>query len=115
MATDNSDSKKVDKRALFDLTLPMMKKPDETDAHTDSSQMKFTVLTKKGTKQQTKTVDVPSESSLAVNSRTNALQDQHEQAQLKKLVLDYEKRDAAQQDVNERRRGCVFFVESVAD
>ena len=103
MATDASDSKKVDKRALFDLTLPTMKREESTTS-TDPSQMKFTVLTKKGAKQQTKTVDVPSESALAVNSRTNALQDQHEQAQLKRLVLDYEKRDAAAHDVSERKR-----------
>ncbi|EOR01018.1 hypothetical protein E3P92_01876 [Wallemia ichthyophaga] len=104
MATDNSEAKKVDKRALFDLSLPAKKKTEEEGGSGDPSQMKFTVLTKKGAKQQTRTVEVPSESPLAVNSRTNALQDQHEQAQLKKLVLDYEKRDAAQQDVNEKKR-----------
>ena len=108
MATENSVTKNVDRKALFDLSLPMIKKSssNDNDQEQDPSKMKFTVLTKKGTKQQTKTVDVPSESALAVNSRTNALQDQHEQAQLKKLVLDYEKRDAAQQDANERKREC---------
>lgn len=61
--------------------------------------MTFTMLTKKGNKQQLKTMQIPSNSSIAVHTRAQQMHNQVEHQQLKKLVLDYEMREEA----NERK------------
>ncbi|PLW26434.1 hypothetical protein PCANC_23985 [Puccinia coronata f. sp. avenae] len=61
--------------------------------------MTFTMLTKKGNKQQLKTMQIPSNSSIAVHTRAQQMHSQVEHQQLKKLVLDYEMREEA----NERK------------
>ncbi|KAK7005600.1 nonsense-mediated mRNA decay factor [Favolaschia claudopus] len=110
MVTDSSaESRKVDKKtalALWDAAvLPpgaRKKRPDETDdepnGHNDNSNMmNFTVITKKGNKQQTRQIAVPSASALAVHTRSAQQQDRVEQQHLKRLVLDYEQREEAEE------------------
>jgi len=46
---------------------------------------------------QTRQIAVPSESALAVHTRSAQLQDKEEQQHLKKLVLDYEQREEAEE------------------
>lgn len=55
--------------------------------------MAFTLLTKKGNKQQTKTMHVPSDSALAVTTRSKQEAEREEHQQLKRLVLSYEERE----------------------
>ena len=91
------------------------KKPDDDqqdDGELDLSEsqdvMKFTLLSRKGNKQQVrvrrrshaladilqaKQIPIPSSSSLAVHVRSAQAQDKEEQQHLKKLVLDYEHRE----------------------
>lgn len=57
--------------------------------------MAFTLLTKKGNRQQIKTMEVPSDSILAVSTRSKQEAERKEQQQLKKLVLNYEEREEA--------------------
>lgn len=57
--------------------------------------MAFTLLTKKGNRQQIKTMEVPSDSLLAVSTRSKQEAEREEQQQLKKLVLNYEEREEA--------------------
>ncbi|KAF7321619.1 Nonsense-mediated mRNA decay factor [Mycena kentingensis (nom. inval.)] len=108
MVTDNSaESRKVDKKtalALWDAAiLPQgarRKKADDGDEDgvaIDPTVMNFTVLTKRGNKQQTRQIPVPSESALAVHTRTAQQQDRVEQQHLKRLVLDYEQREEAEE------------------
>ncbi|KAK0212735.1 ARM repeat-containing protein [Desarmillaria ectypa] len=106
MVTDSSlESRKVDKKtalALWDSSvLPAMRKrredPDEASDIDGPDMMKFTVLTKRGNKQQTRQLAVPSESALAVHTRSAQLQDKVEQQHLKRLVLDYEQREEAEE------------------
>ncbi|KAJ7096222.1 armadillo-type protein [Mycena epipterygia] len=111
MVTDNSaESRKVDKKtalALWDAAvLPpgaRKKRPDEADdelstRHADSqSVMSFTVITKRGNKQQTRQIAVPAASALAVHTRSAQQQDRVEQQHLKRLVLDYEQREEAEE------------------
>ncbi|KAK0504661.1 armadillo-type protein [Armillaria luteobubalina] len=103
MVTDSSlESRKVDKKtalALWDSSvLPVRKRREDPDEASDiDSMMKFTVLTKRGNKQQTRQLAVPSESALAVHTRSAQLQDKVEQQQLKRLVLDYEQREEAEE------------------
>ncbi|KAG5651203.1 hypothetical protein H0H81_009512 [Sphagnurus paluster] len=108
MVTDiSADSRKVDKRtalALWDSTVipPTLRKKKAEDEDTDVSEhghdvMAFTVITKRGNKQHTRQVAVPAESALAVHTRSAQLQDKVEQQQLKRLVLDYEQREEAEE------------------
>ncbi|KAG6903019.1 hypothetical protein C0995_007452 [Termitomyces sp. Mi166 len=117
MVTDtSSDSRKVDKKtalALWDSSvLPptvRRKKVEDGDDESETSElnrpdiMAFTVLTKRGNKQhslhteQTRQIAVPAESALAVHTRSAQLQDRVEQQHLKRLVLDYEQREEAEE------------------
>jgi len=103
MVTDASaESRKVDKKtalALWDsAVLPSgihkRRVDDANDADSrDNGVMNFTVLSKRGTKQQTRQLAVPAESALAVHTRSAQLQSKEEQQHLKRLVLDYEQRE----------------------
>lgn len=73
---------------------------DETDIILGSEGrgvMNFTVLTKKGNKQQARQLAIPSESALAVQTRSAQIQDKVEQQHLKRLVLDYEQREEVEE------------------
>lgn len=106
MVTDTSaESRKVDKKtalALWDSAVippTTRKKRAEDDregastSDVDDGTTKFMVLTKKGNKQVTRQIAVPSGSTLAVQTRTAQMQDKEEQQQLKQLVLNYEQRE----------------------
>ncbi|KAJ6594000.1 transcription factor [Mycena capillaripes] len=110
MVTDSSaESRKVDKKtalALWDAAvLPpgtRKKRPDEADDELNSQAdnqnvMNFTVITKRGNKQQTRQIAVPAASALAVHTRSAQQQDRVEQQHLKRLVLDYEQREEAEE------------------
>ncbi|KAJ7770128.1 ARM repeat-containing protein [Mycena maculata] len=111
MVTDSSaESRKVDKKtalALWDAAVlapgTRKKRPDEADdelsTHQGESQnvMNFTVITKRGNKQQTRQIAVPSASAMAVHTRSAQQQDRVEQQHLKRLVLDYEQREEAEE------------------
>ncbi|KAJ7287430.1 transcription factor [Mycena rebaudengoi] len=109
MVTDTAESRKVDKKtalALWDAAvLPpgtRKRRPDE-DEERDTQQaesqqvMNFTVITKRGNKQQSRQIAVPSASALAVHTRSAQQQDRVEQQHLKRLVLDYEQREEAEE------------------
>ncbi|CAO3671679.1 unnamed protein product [Umbelopsis ramanniana] len=57
--------------------------------------MSFTLLTKKGNRQQVKLMEVPSDSLLAINTRSKQEAEREEQQQLKQIVLNYEEREEA--------------------
>ncbi|KAJ7072238.1 ARM repeat-containing protein [Mycena amicta] len=109
MVTDSSaESRKVDKKtalALWDAAiLPQgtrKKRVDEGDDDSSAAEnqniMNFTVITKRGNKQQTRQIAVPSASALAVHTRSAQQQDRVEQQHLKRLVLDYEQREEAEE------------------
>ncbi|KAF5393301.1 hypothetical protein D9757_000666 [Collybiopsis confluens] len=124
MVTDTSaESRKVDKKtamALWDSSVlpPNLRKKradeGEEEDEEDPNMMQFTVVTKRGAKQQVELVPssflivanpfnqarklaIPAESALAVHTRSAQLQDKVEQQQLKRLVLDYEQREEAEE------------------
>ncbi|KAF5370880.1 hypothetical protein D9758_002015 [Tetrapyrgos nigripes] len=104
-----AEARKVDKKtalALWDSSvLPpgtRRKRGDEGEDEenagtTDPSVMNFTIVTKRGNKQQSRQLAIPAESALAVHTRTAQLQDKVEQQQLKRLVLNYEQREEAEE------------------
>ena len=65
----------------------------------DGTSMHFTLLMKKGSKAQAKGVNVPRESALAMHTLSQQAKDKDEQRELKRLVLDYERRE----DVSSRK------------
>ena len=120
MVSDSGESRKVDKRtalALWDTsTLPggvRKRRADEVDELSDregGEVMKFTLISKKGSKTQVCTplniflhflnlslqsrqLPIPASSALAIHTRSAQLQDRVEQQHLKQFVLDYEQRE----------------------
>ncbi|KAJ3556426.1 hypothetical protein NM688_g2036 [Phlebia brevispora] len=112
LVTDSADNRKVDKKtalSLWESTVPppvLRKKRGEDGESVDDASgepreepgvMKFTLFTKRGNKPQMRQLAIPAESTLAVQTRTAQLQDKVEQQHLKRLVLDYEQREEAEE------------------
>ncbi|THH26707.1 hypothetical protein EUX98_g7481 [Antrodiella citrinella] len=109
----SSEARKVDKKtaqALWESTVPppgmRKKRVDEHDDETDTAAlsgedgqgvMNFTLFTKRGNKQMTRQLAIPAESALAVQTKTAQMQDKVEQQHLKRLVLNYEQREEAEE------------------
>ncbi|KAG1175001.1 hypothetical protein G6F70_000728 [Rhizopus microsporus] len=115
MMTDSIESRKFEKKtAMLDVPIPMNLR-GSLDRRTavrenekpETGKMAFTLLTKKGNRQQTKIMEIPSDSVLAVSTRSKQEAEREEQKQLKQLVLNYEEREEAaarQAAVDERNR-----------
>ncbi|KAI9310910.1 hypothetical protein BX666DRAFT_2032401 [Dichotomocladium elegans] len=103
MITESMESRKYEKKsAVLDVPIPMnlrgtqdRRTASAQEKDTPESKMAFTLLTKKGNRQQARTMEVPSDSLLAINMATKQAAEREEQRQLKKLVLDYEERELA--------------------
>ncbi|KAF7714156.1 MIFG and Upf2 domain-containing protein [Penicillium ucsense] len=101
MMAESMDSRRFERKGVFDIPLPMKRVPREhlpTESSTESATpepiptktVAFSLMTKKGNKQQTRTIDLPSDSSFAVAMRTQQQADREEQQRIKSLVLNYE-------------------------
>ncbi|KAJ5698368.1 hypothetical protein N7462_000373 [Penicillium macrosclerotiorum] len=102
MMAESMDSRRFERKAIFDIPLPMKQRPRDampTESSTESATpepmpptrtMAFSLMTKKGNKQQTRTIDLPSDSTFAVAMRTQQQADREEQQRIKNLVLNYE-------------------------
>jgi len=101
MAEPSNEIRKVDKRTALSLwdssSISRKKRLDQTDGtdgqESDSSQMKFTVISRRGHRQQVHELSIPSMSALAIHTRSAQLQDKAEHEELKRLVLNYEQRE----------------------
>lgn len=121
LVTDTSaESRKVDRRTaqtLWESTVlpPGMRKRHEEDdsspENTSLGVMNFTMLTKRGNKQQVRQLAIPSESALAVQTRSAQEQDKVEQQHLKRLVLDYEQREEAE----EIKGGLMVYIPEISN
>ncbi|RYP92111.1 hypothetical protein DL770_001772 [Monosporascus sp. CRB-9-2] len=107
MMAESLESRKFDRKPLFDVPLPVRSKTRETSTATDieekngqkgPSTMAFSLLTKKGNRQQTRTVALPSDSTFAVAMRTQQQAEREEQQRIKNLVLNYDLRESEDQD-----------------
>ncbi|KAI8142032.1 armadillo-type protein [Fennellomyces sp. T-0311] len=112
MMSESMESRKFEKKAaVLDVPIPMNLRGTQDrrtagqEANGNPDRMSFTLLTKKGNRQQTRTMEVPSDSVLAVSTRTKQEAEREEKEQLKKLVLNYEEREeaAARQAAQEER------------
>ncbi|KAI8992403.1 armadillo-type protein [Pilobolus umbonatus] len=104
MMSESIESRKFEKKAaMLDVPIPMNLKGSPVNRrgvshdsdNNPSNKMVFTLLTKKGNRQQTKTMEVPSDSMLAISTRSKQEAEREEQQQLKQLVLNYEEREEA--------------------
>lgn len=92
MLVDTADATRRDKRpAVFDSAVPVIRRAPETSPAAEG-QMAFTLLSKKGNKQQTRSFAIPVDSAIAVNSMTAQERNKAEQEHLKRLVLQNERR-----------------------
>ncbi|KAF9237526.1 ARM repeat-containing protein [Melanogaster broomeanus] len=106
----SAESRKIDKKtAWWDSAVlapgTRKKRADDNETEADGEGngaigepvMNFTVITKRGNKQQTRHLPIPAESALAVHTRSAQLQDKVEQQHLKRLVLNYEESQEAEE------------------
>ncbi|KAI9807465.1 MAG: hypothetical protein M1833_000210 [Piccolia ochrophora] len=102
MMTESLDSRKFERKPTFDAPLPMRRanreprsasEERENGTSTPPESMAFSLLTKKGNRQQTRTVELPSDSTFAVAMKTKQQAEREEQQRIKSLVLNYDLRD----------------------
>ncbi|KAI9816324.1 MAG: hypothetical protein M1826_001859 [Phylliscum demangeonii] len=102
LTAESLDSRKFDRKPLFDVPIPLARNtrdaglvsPDQAakgPAMADT--MAFSLLTKKGNRQQTRTVELPADSNFAVAMKTQRQAEREEQQRIKDLVLNYDLRD----------------------
>ncbi|TDZ28361.1 Regulator of nonsense transcripts 2 [Colletotrichum spinosum] len=111
MMAESLESRKFERKPLFDVPLPVRGKNKETSAGPESGDtatpntnntMAFSLLTKKGNRQQTRTVELPSNSTFAVAMKTQQQAEREEQQRIKNLVLNYDLRENEEQDGNDQ-------------
>ncbi|KAL8816116.1 MAG: hypothetical protein Q9223_004822 [Gallowayella weberi] len=106
MMSESLDSRKFERKALFDVPLPMRRVQREIatagddsgnegtrtppNAHTTA----FSLMTKRGNRQQTRTIEMPSDSQFAVAMRSQKEAERAEQQRIKNLVLNYDLSDS---------------------
>ncbi|KAF2101419.1 ARM repeat-containing protein [Rhizodiscina lignyota] len=108
MMTESLETRKSERKPVFDVPLPMRRAQRDApflpasaeDSGGESpaevkppSTMKFSLLSKKGNRQQTRSIDLPSDSTFAVAMRTQQQAERAEQQRIKSLVLNLDLRD----------------------
>ncbi|KAJ8115754.1 hypothetical protein ONZ43_g4597 [Nemania bipapillata] len=128
MMSESLESRKFDRKPLFDVPLPLRSKardplnttdPEEQNRDGDgASTMAFSLLTKKGNRQQTRNVVLPSDSTFAVAMKNQQQAEREEQQRIKNLVLNYDLHQIIQATINllpTTPTGVKNSTESVAD
>ncbi|QKX59764.1 uncharacterized protein TRUGW13939_06906 [Talaromyces rugulosus] len=106
MMTESIEGRRFERKAMFDVPLPMRPSRREAGGGDEipveepkpSNTMAFSLMTKKGNRQQTRTIELPSDSSFAVAMKSQQQADREEQQRIKNLVLSYDPGDAEQTD-----------------
>ncbi|KAH7128795.1 armadillo-type protein [Dendryphion nanum] len=104
LMSESVESRKFERKPVFDVPLPMRRAREAaTNAEegvveppvnpSPPNMMKFSLLSKRGNKQQTRTIDLPSDSTFAVAMRNKQQAEKEEQQRIKNLVLNYDLRD----------------------
>ncbi|KAI7297674.1 hypothetical protein KC315_g18352 [Hortaea werneckii] len=107
MMAESVESRRTERKPMFDVPLPMRRTVrDATSTAADDSggespapaapgqgTMKFALLSKKGNRQQTRSIDLPSDSNFAIAMRNQQEAERAEQQRIKNLVLNYDLTD----------------------
>lgn len=103
--SESAESRKFERKPVFDVPLPMRRAREVPVAAEGSSveappqpviaqnTVKFSLLSKRGNKTQTRSIDLPSDSTFAVAMRSKQQAEREEQQRIKNLVLNYDLRD----------------------
>ncbi|KAL6697789.1 armadillo-type protein [Trichoderma pleuroticola] len=109
MMSESLESRKFERKQLFDVPLPVRSRNREQPMSTtgsgetgQSGTMAFSLMTKRGNRQQTRTVELPSDSTFAIAMKTQQQAEREEQQRIKNLVLNYDLQQSDDQDGNER-------------
>jgi regulator of nonsense transcripts 2 len=100
LMSESAESRKFERKPVFDVPLPMRRARDATANAEDSGNeapapvmpsntVKFSLLSKRGNRTQTRSIDLPSDSTFAVAMRNKQQADKEEQQRIKSLVLNY--------------------------
>ncbi|RMZ84489.1 hypothetical protein DV736_g6601, partial [Chaetothyriales sp. CBS 134916] len=110
MMAESLDSRKFERKTHFDVPLPIRKvqrmpaaPADDEDIDSGaetppSSTMAFSLMTKKGNRPQTRTIELPSDSNFALSMKSKQAAEREEQQRIKNLVLNYDLGDDNQHD-----------------
>ncbi|KAK4145894.1 armadillo-type protein [Dichotomopilus funicola] len=108
---ESFETRKFQPKQQFDLPLPVRTKAREAAASGETAEtgqaipagtMAFSLLTKRGNRQQTRTVELPSDSNFAVAMINQRQAAKEEQQRIKNLVLNYDLRENDENDGNEK-------------
>lgn len=108
MMAESLESRKFERKQLFDVPLPVRSRNREPSMSTGSGEtgqsgtMAFSLMTKRGNRQQTRTVELPSDSTFAIAMKTQQQAEREEQQRIKNLVLNYDLQQSDDQEGNER-------------
>ncbi|KAK2603786.1 mRNA decay protein [Conoideocrella luteorostrata] len=110
MMAESLESRKFERKPLFDVPLPVrpknrepsMSSVQDQESSLSSNKMAFSLLTKKGNRQQTRTVELPSDSTFAIAMKTQQQAEKEEQQRIKNLVLNYDLQQNEDQEGIER-------------
>ncbi|KAM3085264.1 mRNA decay protein [Clarireedia jacksonii] len=121
MMAESLESRKFERKATFDVPLPMKRKDREatnpsepwneesaTPNTPSGGTMAFSLLTKRGNRQQTRTVALPSDSTFAIAMKSQQAAEREEQQRIKNLVLNYDLNDGEDQDGLEKTAATTF-------
>jgi regulator of nonsense transcripts 2 len=102
LMSESAESRKFERKPVFDVPLPMRRAKEATINAEDSGSetpvapvmppsntVKFSLLSKRGNRTQTRSIDLPSDSTFAVAMRNKQQADKEEQQRIKSLVLNY--------------------------
>lgn len=100
LMSESAESRKFERKPVFDVPLPMRRAREPAANAEDSGNeapapvaplhtMKFSLLSKRGNRTQTRSIDLPSDSTFAVAMRNKQQADKEEQQRIKSLVLNY--------------------------
>ncbi|KHJ34062.1 putative mif4g domain-containing protein [Erysiphe necator] len=109
MMSESLESRKHERKSAFDVPLPMKRKEivnnndlwindSISNKNSPAGTMVFSLLTKRGNRQQTRTVALPSDSTLAIAMKSQQQAEREEQQRIKNLVLNYDLCDGDDQE-----------------
>lgn len=97
MVAESLESRRFERKTMFDVPLPMRPRPARDNANDNPettkappNTMAFSLMTKRGNKQQTPTIHLPSDSSFVIAMKNQQQADREEQQRIKNLVLNYD-------------------------
>ncbi|SPQ23725.1 5d36351a-5374-4003-8184-15c4ad043913 [Thermothielavioides terrestris] len=108
---ESFETRKFQPKQQFDIPLPIRPKnrdapsgsePAENGAGAPGSTMAFALLTKKGNRQQTRTLELPADSTFAVAMMNQRQAAKEEQQRIKNLVLNLEARENEEYDGHDK-------------